>query len=89
MVTSYDEKGKVTFVSGKEDSKKARTLSAGTFRATVKGHKISKTCIKRISGRENRWMSDVNSSDIKDTRYEIQSQNVVCTGRSERSQLQR
>ena len=45
MVTSYDEKGKVTFVSGKEIQKNARTLSASTFRATVKGHKSAKRAL--------------------------------------------
>ena len=89
MVTSYDEKGKVTFVSGKEIQKKARTLSAGTFRAAVKGHKISKTCIKTYLRTREPLDVGCKSSDIKDTRYEIQSRNAVCTGRSERSQLQR
>ena len=90
MITSYDEKGKVTFVSGKErDSKKARTLSAGTFRAAVKGHKISKTCIKTYLSTREPLDVGCKSSDIKDTHYEIQSRNAVCTGGSERSQLQR
>ena len=60
MVTSYDEKGKVTFVSGKEIQKKREHFQQVRSELQSKGTKSAKRALKRISGRENRWMSDVN-----------------------------
>ena len=60
MVTSYDEKGKVTFVSGKEIQKKREHFQQVRSDLQSKGTKSAKRALKRISGRENRWMSDVN-----------------------------
>ena len=59
-VTSYDEKGKVTFVSGKEIQKKREHFQQVRSEPQSKGTKSAKRALKRISGRENRWMSDVN-----------------------------
>jgi len=60
LVTSYDEKGKTIFVSGKEIAAKRRAFAAVRAELQTKGTKSAKRALKRISGRENRWMSDVN-----------------------------
>ena len=60
LVTSYDEKGKVTFVSGKEIQKKREHFQQVRSELQSKGTKSAKRALKRISGLENRWMSDVN-----------------------------
>ena len=60
LATAYDEKGKTTFFSGKQIMRKHHKY--GKIRAELqsKGTKSAKRVLKRISGRENRWMSDVN-----------------------------
>lgn len=60
LVTSYDEKGKVSFISGKEIQNKRETFQKVRAELQAKGTKSAKRALKRISGRENRWMSDVN-----------------------------
>lgn len=60
LVTTYDEKGKTAFFSGKQIMRKHRKY--GKIRAELqsRGTKSAKRVLKRLSGRENRWMSDVN-----------------------------
>lgn len=60
LATAYDEKGKTTFFSGKQIMRKHHKY--GKIRAELqsKGTKSAKRVLKRLSGRENRWMSDVN-----------------------------
>lgn len=59
MVTS-DENEKVEFYSGEEVAKKRNAFKQVRARLQSKGTKSAKRVLKRISGRENRWMSDVN-----------------------------
>lgn len=60
LVTAYDEEGNTTFVSGKDIMAKRDTFQKVRDELQSKGTKSAKRALKRISGRENRWMSDVN-----------------------------
>ena len=60
LCTTYDEKGKVNFFSGKEVLDKRATFNSVRAELQSKGTKSAKRVLKRISGRENRWMTDVN-----------------------------
>ena len=60
LLTSYDEKGKVNFVSGKEVMRKRDSFQRVRDELQAKGTKSAKRVLARISGRENRWMTDVN-----------------------------
>lgn len=60
LVTAYDEKGNVEFVSGQDVMRKRQTFNNVRAELQSKGTKSAKRALKRISGRENRWMSDVN-----------------------------
>ena len=60
LVTSYDEKGNTMFESGKDVMKKREIFGQVRAELQAKGTKSAKRVLKRISGRENRWMSDVN-----------------------------
>ena len=80
MVTSYDEKGKVTFVSGKEIQKKREHFQQVRSELQSKGTKSAKRALKRISGRENRWMSDETGKRYIMSTYNREAwQNGVCT----------
>lgn len=71
LAVSYDEGGRATFVDGKAVMKKRDRFRAVRAGLQSKGTKSAKRALKRISGRENRWMSDVNHRISKTlvTRY--------------------
>lgn len=60
LVTAYDEKGKTSFIDGKAILKKRDAFQAVRDEVQARGTKSAKRVLKRISGRENRWMTDVN-----------------------------
>ena len=60
LVATYDEKGKTEFVSGKQILIKRDKFLETRRQLQSKGTKSAKRRLKAISGRENRWMSDVN-----------------------------
>ena len=60
LAVSYDEQEKTTFVSGKKIATKRRKFQEVRRQLQSKGTKSAKRRLKAISGRENRWMSDVN-----------------------------
>lgn len=60
LATEYDETGKTTFVSGKDVMAKREAFAKVRAELQSKGTRSAKRVLKRISGRENRWMSDVN-----------------------------
>lgn len=60
LAVSYDENGRSAFVDGKAVMKKRDRFKAVRAELQSKGTKSAKRTLKRISGRENRWMSDVN-----------------------------
>ncbi len=60
ITTTYDEAGKTSFVSGKDILKKRGSFNQVRAELQARGTKSAKRALKRISGRENRWMSDVN-----------------------------
>ncbi len=60
LAVSYDEKGKTSFVSGRKIATKRRKFHEVRRQLQAKGTKSAKRVLKRLSGRENRWMTDVN-----------------------------
>lgn len=60
LATAYDEKGNTTFFDGKQILAKRQSFNNVRAQLQARGTKSSKRVLKRISGRENRWMSDVN-----------------------------
>lgn len=60
LITTYDEQGKTSFVSGKQISYKRNKFANTRKQLQSKNTRSSKRVLKRISGRENRWMSDIN-----------------------------
>lgn len=56
----YDEQGKTTFFSGSRARIKRNKFAKVRAELQSKGTKSAKRVLKRISGRENRWMTDVN-----------------------------
>lgn len=60
LTVSYDEQGKTEFVSGKKIATKRHKFQEVRKQLQTKGTKSAKRKLKAISGRENRWMSDVN-----------------------------
>lgn len=60
LTVSYDEHGKTEFVSGRKIATKRRKFLKVRQQLQSKGTKSAKRRLKAISGRENRWMSDVN-----------------------------
>ena len=60
IVTGYDEGGNTTFISGKDVMAKRDRFQKVRDELQAKGTKSAKRTLKRISGRENRWISDVN-----------------------------
>lgn len=60
LTVSYDEQGKIEFVSGKKIATKRHKFQEVRRQLQSKGTKSAKRKLKAISGRENRWMSDVN-----------------------------
>ena len=60
LAVSYDEQGKTEFVSGKKIATKRHKFQEVRKQLQSKGTKSAKRRLKAISGRENRWMTDVN-----------------------------
>lgn len=60
LATTYDEQGKTTFYSGKTIMDKRAQFQAVRSELQAKSTKSAKRALKRISGRENRYMADVN-----------------------------
>ena len=60
LTVSYDEQGKTKFVSGRKIATKRHKFQEVRRQLQSKGTKSAKRRLKAISGRENRWMSDVN-----------------------------
>lgn len=60
LATTYDEKGKTTFFNGQSVMRKRAKYQK--LRATLqdKGTKSAKRRLKKLSRRENRWMTDIN-----------------------------
>ena len=56
----YDEQGKTTFFSGSKAKTKRNKFAKVRAELQSKGTKSAKRVLKRISGRENRWMTNVN-----------------------------
>ena len=72
IITSHDDKGKTGFISGKNIMRKREAFQKVRDELQAKGTKSAKRALKRISGRENRWMTDVNHQISKTlvTEYE-------------------
>lgn len=60
LTVSYDEQGKTGFVSGRKIVAKRHKFQGIRRQLQSKGTKSAKRRLKAISGRENRWMSDLN-----------------------------
>ena len=60
IITSYDEKGQTRFVNGSFIAKKRNHYAQLRARLQAKGTKSAKRRLRSLSGRESRWMSDVN-----------------------------
>ena len=60
LSVTYDEQGKTEFVRGKQILRKRHKFLEIRRQLQSKGTKSAKRALVRLSGRENRWMSDVN-----------------------------
>ena len=60
LAVSYDEQGRTAFISGRKIAAKRHKFQEVRRQLQAKGTKSAKRRLKAISGRENRWMSDVN-----------------------------
>lgn len=60
LATTYDEQGKCKFYSGKQVMRKRDCFARTRAELQKKGTWSAKRALRRLSGRENRWMSDVN-----------------------------
>lgn len=60
IITSYDETGQTRFVNGGFIIKKRKHYAKLRARLQAKNTKSAKRRLRSLSGRENRWMSDVN-----------------------------
>lgn len=60
IITSYDEKGQTRFVNGSFIAKKRNHYAKLRARLQAKCTKSAKRRLRSLSGRESRWMSDVN-----------------------------
>ena len=60
ITTTYDDSQKTAFIRGKEIREKRDSFDRVRAELQAKGTRSAKRALKRISGRENRWMSDVN-----------------------------
>ena len=60
LATSYDEHGKTLFFDGRTVMAKRDAFQSVRDDLQAKGTKSAKRALKRIAGRENRWMTDVN-----------------------------
>lgn len=60
LTVTYDEQSKTEFARGKQILRKRRKFLEIRRKLQSKGTKSAKRALKRLSGRENRWRSDVN-----------------------------
>ena len=60
IMTAYDEKGKTRFFSGKDVVRKRERFNRTRAELQSKGTKSAKRALKRLSEKENRWMTDIN-----------------------------
>ena len=60
LAVTYDEQGKTSFFSGKKIVTKKNKFQKVRRQLQSKGTRSAKRRLKAISGREHRWMSDVN-----------------------------
>lgn len=60
LATTYDEQGQTSFFDGKAIMCKRAKYQKLRAVLQAKGTKSAKRRLKKLSGRENRWMSDVN-----------------------------
>lgn len=60
ILTTYDEKGQTRFVNGSFITKKRNHYAKLRARLQAKGTKSAKRRLRSLSGRESRWMNDVN-----------------------------
>ena len=60
LATSYDKQGKTTFYNGQKIMRKRAKYQRLRAQLQSKGTKSAKRRLKKLSGRENRWMTDVN-----------------------------
>ena len=60
LATSYDEQGKTAFFDGQAIMRKRAKYQKLRAILQAKGTKSAKRRLKKLSGRENRWISDVN-----------------------------
>lgn len=60
LATTFDEKDKTTFYSGKQILAKRKHFKAKRAELQSVGTKSAKRKLKHLSQKENRWMSDVN-----------------------------
>ena len=60
LATIYDDHKKTTFISGKQIAYKRHKFLETRRQIQSKNTRAAKIVLKRLSGRENRWMSDVN-----------------------------
>ena len=65
LAVSYDEKGKTMFFDGRNIMDKRDTFARTRAELQAKGTKSAKRKLKKLSGRENRWMSDINHQIVK------------------------
>lgn len=60
IMTVYDEYGKTKFFPGKQIAYRRKQFAYLRARLQAAGTKSAKRHLKRLAGRENRWMEDVN-----------------------------
>ncbi|MDY2640132.1 MAG: transposase [Ligilactobacillus salivarius] len=60
LATSYDEQGKTALFDGQAIMRKRAKYQKLRATLQAKGTKSAKRRLKKLSGRENRWISDVN-----------------------------
>lgn len=60
LMTAYDEKGNVLFFDGRDVLRKRDAFRKVRSELQSKGTKSAKRKLAALSGRENRWMTDVN-----------------------------
>ena len=76
LAATYDECGNVSFFDGKKAMTRRNNYKKMRAELQSKGTKSAKRKLKSISGRENRWMTDVNHSITK-TLVERYGQNTL------------
>ena len=76
LATTYDEKGKTTFFNGQSVMRKRAKYQKLRATLQAKGTKSAKRRLKKLSRRENRWMTDVNHQISKALINRAKQENV-------------